>query len=313
MRYRGLDLNLLSAFDVLMQERSVSRAARHLNLSQPAMSAALARLREFFGDELLVNQGKRMYPTAFAEALVPQVRGCLHGLDAMLTTSARFDPATSQRTFRLIASDYIIAAVIVPVVEHLARDAPGVRLELAAPSETGEAEIAEGRADILISPDAYVRGDHPAELLFEEPHVVVGWAENPLMRQKLSEADFMAAGHVGVRIGTDRAPAFADRQMSTMGKVRRIEVETSSFLTIPLLLCGTPRLAVMQARLAHRMCRTYPLRSQAPPFDFPPMREMIQYHASRSTDEGLNWLKSLIHFEADHSSIDGMDRSASKQ
>jgi len=298
MRYRGLDLNLLGAFDVLMRERSVSTAARQLNLSQPAMSAALARLRDFFGDELLVAQGKRMYPTAFAETLMPQVRECLRGVEVMLTKTTHFDPATAQRTFRLIASDYIIAALIVPLVARLAIEAPGVRLELAAPSETGELEISEGRADILISPDSYVHGDHPAELLFEEPHVVVGWAENPLMHAPLSEAAFMAAGHVGVRIGVQRSPAFADRQMSIMNIVRRIDVETSSFLTIPLLLCGTLRLALLQARLARSVCKTYPLAVQAPPFELPLMREMMQYHATRSNDDGLCWLKSLLHSEA---------------
>src|SRR3954466_10757519 len=105
MRFKGLDLNLLAACDALMTTRSVSRSAERLNLSQPAMSAALARLRQFFGDELLVLQGKRMHPTAFADELMPQVRESLQALEAILAQSPNFDPATSQRSFRIVTSD----------------------------------------------------------------------------------------------------------------------------------------------------------------------------------------------------------------
>lgn len=294
MRFRGLDLNLLGAFDVLMQERSVSVAAKKLNLSQPAMSAALGRLREYFRDELLVVQGKRMFPTAFAEALLPQVRHVLGSLETMLANRSQFDPATAQRTFRLIASDYVIAALIAPLVEQLSQSAPGIRLDLAAPSERGHTEISEGNADLLISPDYYIFGEHPAEILFEEIHVVVGWDQNPLLQKSLTEEQFLGAGHVGVRIGTQRQPSFADRQLSVMGHSRMIEVETYSFLTIPILLTGTHRLAVMQSRLAQRICKNYPLIARKLPFDFPVMKEMMQFHATRRTDAGLVWLKQLL-------------------
>jgi DNA-binding transcriptional LysR family regulator len=294
MRFRGLDLNLLSAFDVLMRERSVSAAARKLNLSQPATSAALSRLRVFFADDILVVQGKRMFPTAFAERLAPQVRQVLAEVDSMLANRSQFEPATAQRTFRLIASDYVIAAVIVPLVEQLSVKAPGIMLELNAPSERGHLEIAEGRADLLISPDYYVAGEHPSELLFEEAHVVVGWESNPLMQARLSAETFLDARHVGVRIGAQREPSFGDRQMSLMGHTRRIELETHSFLTIPLLLEGTTRLALLQERLAKRLCRSYALAVRPLPFDFPAMREMMQYHRTRQNDAGLAWLRGVL-------------------
>lgn len=294
MRFRGLDLNLLGAFDLLMQERSVSAAARQLHLSQPAMSAALGRLRTYFADDILVTHGKRMYPTPYAEALLPQVRECLQQVELLLSTSSKFDPAKTQRTFRIITSDYIIAALIIPVVERLSREAPKVRLELAAPAEDSSAQIAEGKGDLLITPDFFLKGDHPRDLLFEEEHVVVGWEGNPLMHSPISEKDLLSAGHVGVRIGRERALSFADRQMNTLGKNRRIEVETASFLALPLLLCGTHRLALMQKRLAQRMSENYPIRSCPLPFNFPKMREMMQFHQARERDSGLVWLRSLV-------------------
>jgi DNA-binding transcriptional LysR family regulator len=179
MRFKGLDLNLLAAFDVLLESRSVSAAARQMNLSQPAMSAALTRLRDYFADDLLVAQGKRMYPTAFAEALVPQVRETLRTVEAMLATTSRFDPAATQRTFRLVASDYVVTAVLAPVLQALPRLAPGLRIELVLPSDAAQSDLRDGRADLLIAPEQFILSDHPSELLCEERHVVVGWADNP--------------------------------------------------------------------------------------------------------------------------------------
>jgi DNA-binding transcriptional LysR family regulator len=264
------------------------------------MSAALTRLRDYFADDLLVAQGKRMYPTAFAEALVPQVRETLRTVEAMLATASRFDPATTQRTFRLAASDYVVTAVLAPVLQALPRLAPGLRIELVLPSETAHADLREGRADLLIAPEQFILPDHPSELLCEERHVVVGWAGNPAFARSGPDATgpdmeaFLAAGHVAVRIGTGRDHAFADRQLNQMGIHRRVEIEAPSFSTIPWMLMDTQRMAVMQERLARRMAAALPLVTAPLPFPFQPMREMIQYHRTRSSDEGLRWLMARM-------------------
>lgn len=295
MRFKGLDLNLLAAFDVLLESRSVSAAARQMNLSQPAMSAALTRLRDYFADDLLVAQGKRMYPTAFAEALVPQVRETLRTVEAMLATTSRFDPAATQRTFRLVASDYVVTAVLAPVLQALPRLAPGLRIELVLPSDAAQSDLRDGRADLLIAPEQFILSDHPSELLCEERHVVVGWVENPAFAAGGPNLDaFLAAGHVSVRIGASRDHAFADRQINQMGIVRRVEIEAPSFSTIPWMLMGTQRMAVMQVRLARRLMAAFPLAMAPLPFAFQPMREMIQYHRTRTSDEGLRWLMARL-------------------
>ncbi len=295
MRFKGLDLNLLAAFDVLLESRSVSAAARQMNLSQPAMSAALTRLREYFADELLVVQGKRMYPTAFAEALVPQVRDTLRSVEAMLTASNRFDPATTQRTFRLIASDYVVTAVLAPLLQALPRLAPGLRIELVLPSDAAHAELREGRADLLIAPEQFILSDHPSELLCEERHVVIGSSHNAAFADHGPSLDaFLTAGHVSVRIGAGRDHAFADRQLNQMGLERRIEIEVPSFSTIPWMLMDTQRMAVIQERLARRLVAAFPLAMATLPFAFQPMREMVQYHRTRSSDEGLRWLMARL-------------------
>ena len=123
MRFKRLDLNLLVALDLLLETRSVSQAATRMNLSQPAMSSALARLREYFGDELLVADGKRLYTTPYAELLMPRVRDCLGQLDALVSSPSKFEPSTSQRRFSIICSDYIAAALLVPLSARLATEA----------------------------------------------------------------------------------------------------------------------------------------------------------------------------------------------
>lgn len=294
MRFRGLDLNLLAVFQGLMQTRSVTGAARLMHLSQPAMSAALGRLREYFGDPLLVVHGKRMYPTAFAESLLPQVRECLGLVECIIMTTANFDPATSHRTFNVIASDYVISALIAPLIARLAQEAPSIRIHLSLPDENSVLELVDGRADLLITPQEFADGQHPVELLFEEQHVLVGWAGNPLFESPITEAEFRAAGHIAVTIGKYRTPSFADRELALMGQHRRIEVETASFASVPWLLVDTMRLAVMHKRLADRAATTFPIRVAPLPFAFPNMREIVQYHRTRAGDEGVSWLRATM-------------------
>lgn len=294
MRFKGLDLNLLVAFSVLMDTRSVSRAAEQLNLSQPAMSAALGRLRDYFGDDLLVLQGKRMFPTPYAESLVPMVQDTLRRIEALITTSTTFDPATSQRVFRIIASDYITAAVIAPLSRRLAHSAPGIKLEAVLPSDGSADLIAQGAFDLLITPEEFVNPSQPTELLFEERHVLVGWNGNPLFTRTITLEDVLEARHVGVQMGNQRTSAFAESTMDQLGHFRRTDMTASSFTVIPWLVIETNRLALMHERLARVMARMFPLAIAPIPFDFPVMREMMQFNHARSADEGLAWLREEL-------------------
>lgn len=299
MRFKGLDLNLLIALHALLETRSVSRAAERVNLSQPATSAALARLRAYFGDELLVSHGKRMHPTAHAEKLLPQVREVLGSVDALIASSSAFDPATSQRTFRLVASDYITVAVLAPLIARLARDAPYVRIEIVAPDALSEEMLDRGLVDMIVTPAEFIESDHPTELLFEEMHVVVGDAANPALKSgRISKAAFLSAGHVGVAMGGAGALTFGDRQLEMMGVRRRIEVVAASFTMVPWLVAGTARLAVMHARLADAMARHHAIARARLPFAFPPMREMMQVHKARAGDGGLAWLRAQLKMVA---------------
>ncbi|MDO6415330.1 LysR family transcriptional regulator [Sphingomonas sp. BIUV-7] len=294
MRYKGLDLNLLLALDVLLEVRNVSRAADRLGLSQSAMSAALARLRYYFDDELLVVEGRRMHPTPYAEQLASHVRECLVATDTLLATSRAFDPATAERTFRIIGSDYVIASVLVGVARRLADIAPGIRLEFILPEETAAGRLDRGELDLMISPPEFLLPSHPMEELYVETHVIAGWRDNPIFQKPLTEKGVFSAGHVAVSLGTHRTTTFGDRQIELLKYDRRIEAVVSSFMMVPWMLVGTDRLAVMHRRLAVMMADHVAITHAALPFAFPDMHEMAQYHRTRVTDIGLQWLISQI-------------------
>ena len=294
MRLNNFDLNLLVALNALLDERSVTNAARRLNMTQPAMSAALRRLRLSFDDKLLVAYGKKMALTPYAEDLRLRVSRALADLQSLVSSSPLFDPATSKRMFRLAASDYIATVLVIPVLSQLAREAPGVVITITPPHAGISAELERGEVDFILTPEEFTTPTHPRKLVFEERHVVLGWCENPIFRTALTEEAFDAAGHVVVKLGVN-ASTYAERYMSARGDRRRIEVVASSFTIVPWMLPHTNRIALVHERLADIMLAKLPLVRADPPFTMPAMREMIQYHTARAMDGGVQWfLRRLL-------------------
>lgn len=288
MRLDQFDLNLLIAFDVLIEERSVTRAAQRLNLTQSAMSAALKRLRESFSDEILVQHGKRMVPTAAALSLAPDVSAALLNMRAILASGMRFDPAHSQRKFRIVASDYITTVLLGPALRLLHKEAPHIQIEITLPRSDILEMLDDGEIDLLISPEQFLSPDHPRELLFEERHVVVGCASNPAMQRPLDAETYFASGHVATSVSRDGT--FIDNYLRGQGEQRRVDVVCAAFSQVPWILPGTSRLALMHERLANELAPVLGLVIQEPPFPLPVMREMMQFHSARSMDRGLAWL-----------------------
>ncbi|MEO9633380.1 MAG: LysR family transcriptional regulator [Parasphingorhabdus sp.] len=292
MRLDNFDLNLLVAFDVLLQERNVTRAAKRLNVTQAAMSASLKRLRASFQDDILTQHGKKMVPTAHAIALAPRVSATIMHLRTLIASGRGFEAATSDRLFRISASDYITTVVIVPFLEILQREAPHIRLDISLPSDDSMEQLSNGGIDLLLSPEEFLVSDHPRELLFEERHVVVGWSGNPLMREPLTVEGFLNSGHVAVQIG--HRNSFIEREFEAQGRERRIEITAPSFIQAPWLIPGTMRLALMHERLAKIVAPAASLTIAEPPIDLPVMQEMMQYHASRERDEAVIWLRQQL-------------------
>lgn len=295
MRLDNFDLNLLVAFEVLLQERSVTRAAQQLNVTQSAMSASLKRLRESFGDELLVQQGKKMIPTQHALDLAPIVSETLVRLKALLATSTRFDPAKSMRRFRICASDYITTVLFVPLLQRLQIEAPGIRIELLLPGVESASQLEAGKVDLIITPDIFLEGSHPSQLLFQERFVVVGSRDNPMLAAPMSREIFLKGSYIVVRMSN--RDTFIEKELLGLVPDRCIEVAAQSFVQVPWLLSGTNLLSVMHERLAKSAAPLFGLTFVEAPFKLPEMREMMQHHTARTNDAGLAWLRQRIcHF-----------------
>ncbi|WP_339692018.1 LysR family transcriptional regulator [uncultured Parasphingorhabdus sp.] len=280
------------AFDVLLRERNVTRAAHRLNVTQAAMSAALKRLRESFQDDILTQHGKKMIPTARAIYLAPKVADMILQLRSLISSGKGFDPATSDRCFKIAASDYITTVLIVPLLDVLQREAPRVTLDISLPDQDVADQLTNGELDLLLSPEQFVHPDHPRDLLFEERFVVVGWSGNPVMQQPLTVEAFFNSGHVAVQIG--HRDTFIEHALQEHVQKRRIEITAPSFIQAPWLIPGTMRLSLMHERLANIVAPAASLITAEPPVELPVMQEMMQYHASRATDEALIWLRGRL-------------------
>jgi LysR family transcriptional regulator, nod-box dependent transcriptional activator len=298
VRFKGLDLNLLIALDALLTERNVSAAARKVFLSQSAMSGALSRLRDHFQDELLVPLGRKMVLTAAAEGLAGPLHQLMLQIEATVGAGMRFDPHTSRRCFVVHASDYITEVVLSRLARAIASEAPNVVLEIVPPMDEPASTLETGEVDLLITPEAYTSRNHPAHLLYEEQHVVVGWRGNERLAGPLTTDAFFELGHVVVRFAHSRAASFAESEIAKLNRSRRIELIAPSFTSVPKLLVGTQRISVMHRRLADIYAKALPLTVLPLPFELSPLREMIQHHHVRTADAGVQWLREKIQEQA---------------
>jgi LysR family transcriptional regulator, nod-box dependent transcriptional activator len=290
MRFRGLDLNLLVALDALLSEANVTRAAERLRLSQPAASAALRRLRDWFDDPLLTSHGKAMMLTPYALRLRPQLSELLHSLEVFASQPAQFDPAHTQRRFRIAMSDYLATLALPPLSSLISERAPGIELEILPPDDNSNDLLERGELDVLFVPQEFISVRSPSKEMFVERHVIAGWSKNPLFERGLTLSDFTAAGHVSVRLGRVARMTFAEVQLRSLGINRREEIIVPSFAMVPELLVETKRLAIMHERLARYFAKQKAICFAPLPFEFPVMKEMAQFHSTRANDAGLIWL-----------------------
>ncbi len=298
MRFGRLDLNLLVALDVLLTERSVSRTADRLCLSQSATSSALGRLREYFGDELLVVKGRNMILTARAEELVEPVRAVLEQIRTTVAVAPPFEPATTDRMIRIMASDYSTEVLLTRTLAELEKEAPQMCFEIQPMNDSPIEAIERGFVDLLLTIDYAISADHPSQTLFEDDYVVVGDRNNPAMNEPMTRDLYFRLGHVSSRFGKSRVPAFEDWFMRRQKQRRRIEVIAPTFLTLPGLIVGTNRIATMHRRLAEIVVRSVPLVMREVPFAIPPIRESVQWNIANNNDTALRWVVERLRAEA---------------
>jgi DNA-binding transcriptional LysR family regulator len=295
MRHRGIDLNLVVALQALLEHRNVTRAALALNVTQSTMSGILNRLRDTFGDQLLVPVGRHMRLTPLAERLIRPSQTVMSQIDALLETQAVFDPATARCNIVIAASDYVVSAFLAELLAAIAIDAPGLRFELAPPAVDWGNEIDAGHLDYVICPEHVSSTDHPSALLFEDSYTVVAWSHNRRLHAMpdLSLAHYQSLGHIAFRPSIGN-PWFEQWYATEHGASRRIEMLVGSFDLMPALVVGTDRVATVQTRLAQRASRSLPLRLMPMPMPVPPLIEVLQWSRHHQGDPVHAWLRARL-------------------
>jgi LysR family transcriptional regulator, nod-box dependent transcriptional activator len=294
MRFNKLDLNLLAALDVLLAERNIGRAAKRLNMSQSAMSGCLARLREYFGDKLLVAAGRRLVVTPRGESLAEPVREALLKVRSVITTQPQFDPATARRRFSIAASDYMLTVLLAKVIARMQQTAPGIGFDLVPVSVAALERLDHGELDLLILPEMMTLASRPKEVLFEDTTVCVVWKHNRRVGDAISLEQYLALGHVVPRLIEYRPASPAREYIAGLRRSINSEVTATYFGALPQLVVGTDRVANMLRRHAEIWARLLPLKLLALPFKVPPVREAMQWHPVVDDDPGHLWLRGEL-------------------
>lgn len=294
MRFNRLDLNLLVALDALLTECSITKAAERLNLSPSATSNALARLREYFDDELLVQVGRRMEPTPRAQGLQEAVRDVLVRVDSAIAIQPEFEPSKSDRVFHIFVSDYT-QLVFVPHLLALAHaERCTARFEFLPQVSTPHRSLERGEADLLIIPRHFLSLDHPEEVLYVEDFVCVVWRNGALARGEFTFERYLAAGHVVMQPPGGTGDSFETWFVKRYGVTRRVAVTSYGFAALPAMVVGTDLVATVHARLARTMQAAWPIEIRPPPLPITPMEQGLQWHKYRTQDPGLVWLRGLL-------------------
>ena len=303
MNLANLDLNLLVSLDALLDQRSVTRAAQQLGLSQPALSASLARLRRHFGDELLSRVGNAYRLTPLAAQLKPRVRVALDGVERVFTAQPEFDPVESTREFSVLVSDYGCAVLGDTLAQLLAEQAPVARLRLAhnTPEAVDQAAQTLLSADLIILPHGFI-SDLPHADLHRDRWVLVVSADNADVGDALTVGQLETMPWVATYHGPT-ASTPAARQMRMLGIEPRVQVVTESFLTVPGLVAGSGRIALLQERLVRLLPLDAGIRAMPPPFELGPLVEAMWWHPVYDRDPEHQFFRDLVQ-RAAHQATD---------
>jgi len=289
---RKLDLNLLVTLDVLLSELNVTRAAQRLHFSQPSVSVHLAKLRDIFGDPLLLPGPRGMRPTARAEELREPLRQALEALGRAVSPASAFDPALADNTWRVAAADYGESTIVLPALARLRSAAPGTRLALLAsvPSRL-EKQAEQGEIDLAVHTAEGAPPGLRRKVLFSERYVLAARSGHPRLKRRPSLKQFCSLEHVLVSQGDGGFHGVTDAVLAPLGMQRRVVLSVPHFLFMVSVLAGSDLVAMAPERLV----RASPLlRVVEPPVDVPGFEMAMLWHERVHRDGAHRWLREQI-------------------
>lgn len=304
MQLSRIDMNLLVYLDTLLRERSVTRAADQLGISQPAMSNGLRRLRSLFDDPLLIRTSEGMTPTERAQQLEPMLRTVLQDIERAIQPRAEFDAEGSGRVFRIMVSDYAESTLIPPLLRRLRELAPNIILDLMTPSDVSFLDVEQGKVDMVVNRfDDIPQSFHQTTVWRDEFCCMVS-VDNPIL-ENFSLKNYLQAQHVwvsktgfGVGVGVNPADVqrlgWVDEVLGHLGKKRRITVFTRHYQAAMLLAEQNDLVVTLPSRAALLQSHNDRLAVKAPPFEIPAIQLKMVWSPLLHHDPAHRWMRRLI-------------------
>ena len=304
MNINRIDLNLLVYLDALLRERNVTQAANQLNLSQPAMSNGLRRLRDLFDDPLLVRTSDGMTPTERALELEPLVRDILLNVDRAVQPTSSFDPATAERVFRIMASDYTESTLLPLVLNRIRAEAPGVILDIMTPSDVSFVDVERGKVDLVINRfDELPQSFHQITVWNDSFSCLLS-RDNQLLRDFTLD-NYLRARHVwvsktgmGVGVGVNPADVqrlgWVDAALNKLGKKREIAVFTRHYQAAMILAEQNDLVVTLPTLAAQLQVDNPALVIKTPPFEIPPLELKLAWSPLLQHNPANRWLRRHI-------------------
>lgn len=290
---RSLDISMLRTFDALMAERSVSRAADRLFLSQPAVSASLNRLREAFGDPLFTRTSHGVAPTARAHALAPQVNQVLAGVAALMDAEQPFDPAHSHRVFRIAGSDHASRMLLPGLSRDLVSIGSAIRIVWEPPGSWPLSErLHKGDLDVAVIARIQQPQDLEARVLYEDHYVYATRHGHPQSGEAVTLESFCALPQIFLGYGSSMLDDTIDETLARAGHHRLAQIAVTSFGQIVHQLQHSDHAAVLGQRVAQAHAEVLEIRPL--PFELPRYRALLCWHARSERDSGIRWLRERI-------------------
>ena len=294
MQLQRIDLNLLVVFDAIYGEGGITRAASKLHLTQPAISHALARLRQMFGDPLFLREGRRMVPTPLARRLVEPLRRSLRGLETALNEAERFEAASSDRHFNIGLRDVLESTVLPPLMHGLRKQAPGVAISAVSFERSRlEAELSAGSLDLALD----VLLPHGPTIRHQrvglDRLVAVLRKNHPATRATLDLKTYLRLGHVAVS-SRRSGPGLEDIELSRRGLQRHVRLRCQHYFAACRVVAQTDLLLTMPERYAGVANQQYGNRILPLPFQPPPLDAYLYWHANAEDEPANRWLREQL-------------------
>lgn len=304
MNINKIDLNLLIYLDVLLRECNVTRSAQQLNITQPAMSNGLKRLRDLLKDPLLVRTSEGMKPTEKALHLKPIVRKVLLELEEALQPEANFDERTSTRVFRIMASDYAASTLIPSLLNRLRENAPGITLDIMTPSDVTFHDVEAGKIDMAINRFEELPQSFHQKSVWNDDFVCMMSTENEL-KDNFTLEGYLAAQHIwvsktgfGVGVGMDPTDVqklgWVDEALQAINKTRTIRVFTRSYHTAMHLSQEKDLIATLPRKVAMVNKKNPDVIILEPPFTIPPIELKMIWSPLLHHDASHNWFRKQV-------------------